>query len=95
MLRFIEFLKTAPLPGGRLVHHEIIPSRGAIYGKLQPPLVPPLREALAKHDIVKLYQHQVEALSSFRNSENVVVATPTDSGKRTVAMDSTFFPSKR
>jgi DEAD/DEAH box helicase domain-containing protein len=81
MLRFIEFLKTAPLPGGRLVHHEIIPSRGAIYGKLQPPLVPPLREALAKHDIVKLYQHQVEALSSFRNSENVVVATPTDSGK--------------
>ncbi len=81
MQKFIEYLKTAPLPGGRLVHYEFIPSRAALYDKLQPPLAPPLRQALAKLDITQLYQHQVTALSSFRNGENVVVATPTASGK--------------
>ncbi|MGD8371252.1 MAG: DEAD/DEAH box helicase [Syntrophobacterales bacterium] len=81
MQRFIEFLKTAPLPGGQLVHHEFLPSRNAIYGSLEPPLSPPLREALAKQEISRLYQHQVEALSSFRNGDNVVIATPTASGK--------------
>ncbi len=64
-----------------MVHHEFIPSRRATYGNLQPPLVPTLQGALAKLDITRLYQHQVEALSSFRKGENVVVATPTASGK--------------
>jgi DEAD/DEAH box helicase domain-containing protein len=81
MQRFIEFLKTAPLRGAHLVHHEFIPSRSAKYGNLQPPLAPPLRTALAKLDITNLYHHQVEAFSSFRNGENVVIATPTASGK--------------
>ncbi len=81
MQKFIEFLKTAPLPGAHLVHHEFIPSQTAIHGKLQPPLASPLRGALAKFEITKLYQHQVDALSSFRSGENVVIATPTASGK--------------
>ncbi|MGD8688223.1 MAG: DEAD/DEAH box helicase, partial [Syntrophobacterales bacterium] len=81
MQRFIEYLKTAPLPGARLVHHEFIPSGGVIYGNLDPPLAPPLRSALAKEDITRLYQHQAEGLSRFRNGENVVIATPTASGK--------------
>ena len=81
MQRFIEFLKTAPLPGARLVHHEFIPSAGVIYGNLDPPLAPSLRSALAKEDITRLYQHQAEGLSLFRKGENVVIATPTASGK--------------
>jgi len=81
MQRFIEYLKTAPLPGAHLVHHEFIPSRGAVHGKLQPPLAPALRQALAKLDVTRLYQHQVDALSSFRSGEHVVIATPTASGK--------------
>ena len=79
--RFIEYLKTAPLPGARLVHHEFIPSGAVIYGDLDPPLAQPLRSALAKEDVTRLYQHQAEGLSHFRNGENVVVATPTASGK--------------
>jgi DEAD/DEAH box helicase domain-containing protein len=81
MQSFVEFLKTAQLPGARLVHHEFIPSRRAIYGDVHPPLAPPLSSALARLNISKLYSHQVESLTSFRRGENVVVATPTASGK--------------
>ena len=84
MQSFVEFLKTARIPGARLIHHEFIPSRGAIHGNLDPPLAPPLRSALASLEITKLYQHQVEGLTSFRNGENVVIATPTASGKSLV-----------
>jgi DEAD/DEAH box helicase domain-containing protein len=81
MQSFIEFLKTAQLPGARLVHHEFIPSRKAVYEKIQPALAPPLKSALAGLNITKLYSHQAESLTSFRKGENVVVATPTASGK--------------
>ena len=81
MQSFIEFLKTAQLPGARLVHHEFIPSRKAVYGNVQPPLPPPLKSALAELNITRLYSHQAESLTSCRKGENVVVATPTASGK--------------
>ena len=81
MQRFIEFLKTAQLPGGRLVHHEFIPSRRAVYGDALPPLDQSVKSALANINITKLYSHQAESLTSFRKGENVVVATPTASGK--------------
>ena len=81
MQRFVEFLKTAQLPGARLVHHEFIASRKAVYGDVQPPLAPPLKSALAKLNISRLYSHQAESLTSLRKGENVVVATPTASGK--------------
>lgn len=81
MQRFIEYLKTAQLPGGRLVHHEFIPSRRAVYGDALPPLDQSVKSALANINITKLYSHQAESLTSFRKGENVVVATPTASGK--------------
>ena len=84
MQDFIEFLKMATIPGARLVHHEFIPRRDATHGNLDPPLAPPLSSALASLEITKLYQHQVEGLTSFRTSENVVIATPTASGKSLV-----------
>jgi len=81
MQEFIEFLKTAPLPGARLVHHEFIPRRPAVYADIEPPLSPPLSSALAKLHITRLYEHQAEGLSRFRQGENVAIATPTASGK--------------
>jgi len=81
MQEFIEFLKTVELPGGRLVHHEFIPSRRAVYGDVHPPLDQSVKSALATINITKLYSHQAESLTSFRKGENVVVATPTASGK--------------
>jgi DEAD/DEAH box helicase domain-containing protein len=84
MQRFIEFLKTAELPGSRLVHYRFLPKRSAVYGRLQPSLAPPLQEALAGLGISKLYQHQAEALSTCRGGHDVVLATPTASGKSLV-----------
>ena len=81
MQKFVEFLQTAELPGARLVHHEFIPSRSAVYGNILPPLAPPLHSALTTLGITQLYKHQVEGLASFRKGENVVIATPTASGK--------------
>ena len=81
MQKFVEFLHTAELPGARLVHHEFIPSRSAVYGNILPPLAPPLHSALTTLGITQLYKHQVEGLASFRKGENVVIATPTASGK--------------
>jgi DEAD/DEAH box helicase domain-containing protein len=81
MQRFIEFLKTAKLPGAQLVHHHFLPSRKAAYALLPKPLAPHLRGALAHLGISRLYEHQAEALTSWRNGENVVIATPTTSGK--------------
>jgi len=81
MQSFVEFLKTAQLPGARLVHHEFIPNKKAVYGDIQPPLAPPLKSALAELNITRLYSHQAESITSFREGDNVVVATPTASGK--------------
>jgi DEAD/DEAH box helicase domain-containing protein len=81
MRRFVKFLKTAELPGGELMHHEFLPGRRAAYGQLKPRLIPPLEAALNHLGISQLYRHQVKALSHFRKGENVVVATPTASGK--------------
>ena len=81
MQDFVEYLKTAELPYAKLVHHRFLPRGKARYGNLKPPLTPPMREALASFGITRLYQHQVDALSGFREGENVVIATPTASGK--------------
>jgi DEAD/DEAH box helicase domain-containing protein len=84
MQRFIDFLRTAKLPGAHLVHHRFLPGRGAVSGSLAEPLAPHLREALARLGISRLYRHQAEALAGCRRGENVVIATPTASGKSLV-----------
>jgi DEAD/DEAH box helicase domain-containing protein len=84
MRGFVQFLKTADLPGAELVHHEFLPSRPAHHGRLRPPLAQPLRAALSRLGITQLYQHQARAISDCRKGENVVVATPTASGKSLV-----------
>ena len=45
------------------------------------PLQPPVAEALSEHGIVDLYAHQVKAIEAVRRGQNVVLATPTASGK--------------
>jgi len=84
MQRFIDFLKSARLPGAQLVHHRFLRGRGAVHGTLSEPLSPYLREALAHLGISRLYRHQAEALTACRGGENVVIATPTASGKSLV-----------
>ena len=64
----------------RIEHIEEIPPRRARYTTSKLNLPPQLEEYLQKHDI-KLYTHQYETLKHVRNKENVIITTPTASGK--------------
>jgi DEAD/DEAH box helicase domain-containing protein len=57
------------------------PAREAHYDEFPPALRSELRQALERRGIDKLYSHQRECFDRVRSGENVVVVTPTASGK--------------
>jgi DEAD/DEAH box helicase domain-containing protein len=65
----------------QIVHIERIPHQGAIFGKLDNPLHPNLQACLESLDISALYSHQTEALNAIMAGKNVIIATPSASGK--------------
>jgi len=67
-----------------IAHHEILPARDARFARPQEPLPPPLESALRDLGVPSLYLHQARALDAARRGENVVLATPTASGKTLV-----------
>ncbi len=69
---------------GQVVHLERIAPRKPRYGELDPPLPGPLARALAAAGVERLYSHQARALELARAGRDVVVATPTASGKSLV-----------
>ena len=80
MADYVEFLKTGVLKDA-LVHHTTLPARPRR-------LAPPLRrfpravaDILQAAGVTSLYSHQAEGISKALDGENVVVATPTASGK--------------
>ncbi len=77
-----EFVES--LQEDRRFKHQIaalkyVPSMKPLYSKMS--LSEPLRDALKKRCIELFYSHQVEAVNLIREGENVVVMTPTASGK--------------
>jgi len=64
----------------RVEHIEIIHPKSAIYGELEEELPSCIGSYLLKKGI-KLYKHQCEAIESIRNGKNVIITTPTASGK--------------
>ena len=62
-------------------HWETIPARAGSYVDVPDSVHPRLLAALAKHRIDRLYSHQREAYEHIRGGRNVVVVTPTASGK--------------
>jgi len=73
-----------PLLGQKIVHHRRVEGQAAAYGELAVPLPPPLAGALTASGIDRLFTHQVEALDAVAAGENVLVVTPTASGKTLV-----------
>ena len=57
------------------------PARSAEYVDIPAPVHPKLREALNRRNVPKLYSHQAEAFELAQTGQNVVVVTPTASGK--------------
>ncbi|MEA2694198.1 MAG: box helicase protein, partial [Acidobacteriota bacterium] len=70
--------------GKQLVYSTAMPSTPARYGELDPPLSPALAGALARSGVERLWSHQAEGVAAVRRGENVLVTTPTASGKSLV-----------
>jgi DEAD/DEAH box helicase domain-containing protein len=64
-----------------VVHHEVLPAREATFAPVPPWLDPRIREGLAARGVEQLYTHQAEAIQLVRDGRDVVVVTPTASGK--------------
>lgn len=60
---------------------EELPAREGSYAEFPVSLDPRLRETLRRRGIERLYSHQAAALRAAARGENVVVVTPTASGK--------------
>ena len=77
----LESLKNDGRYRESIVHHRHIPALDPVYTLLDPPLPAPLERALEALGVQGLYTHQVEALAAVRAGKNVLVSTPTASGK--------------
>lgn len=58
-----------------------IPPKDAVYSEFPECVDNRLKEALKRRGITRLYSHQATAVSEVENNKNVVVVTPTASGK--------------
>lgn len=78
--RYVETLRNHPDFGDTFVYHRHLAPKEAVYG---PDLIFHDKVAEAKNRLGpgRLYTHQVEAINHLRAGLNVMVATPTASGK--------------
>ncbi len=78
LARFEQWMQ-APDSPVRSVKH--LPATEGEYAAIPDSIDATLREALARRGIARLYSHQAEALRALDSNHNVVVVTPTSSGK--------------
>ncbi len=78
---FLHHLVSLPDYRHQLVHIEHIPPQGAVFGELDNPLCPDLQACLESLGILALYSHQAEAFNAILAGKNVIIATPSASGK--------------
>jgi DEAD/DEAH box helicase domain-containing protein len=78
---FLDTIRRADFYSGQIEHVEILPERLARYAEPARPLPAELQNLLAQRGISRLYEHQVAALELARDGRDVVVVTPTASGK--------------
>src|SRR5438552_10387031 len=68
-------------PSAVLVHERALAAQPASGGVLRPHLPAPLARALVRQGVKQLYAHQVATVEALRDGKNVVLASPTASGK--------------
>jgi DEAD/DEAH box helicase domain-containing protein len=90
MIEFVQALSASRDFGPDLVQVRSFPAVSGKYGDLAEELSPFLSEALHRQGIRRLYSHQVEAIDRVRRGENVLVVTPTASGKSLIYILPTF-----
>lgn len=68
----------------QVIYHKEIAAKRVIYKKPKKPWPADFSKALAKMGIKSLYSHQAEAVDLIRQSDSIIIATPTASGKSLV-----------
>jgi DEAD/DEAH box helicase domain-containing protein len=76
----IKKIKRARFYKKQIVHIEQLPAQDATFGELEKPLPENLQGYLLNRNI-QFYLHQALAINEVRQGKNVVLATPTASGK--------------
>ena len=66
---------------GKLKSCDIIPAQQAKLYPIPDDIHPAVRNALIKSGITQLYSHQVEAWEAYKQSSDIILQTPTSSGK--------------
>src|SRR5262245_10648622 len=73
-----------PLLGPKVAHHRRLDGTAPQFAATERPLPPEIVDAHRTVGVEHLYTHQAAALDAARAGENVLVATPTASGKSLV-----------
>jgi DEAD/DEAH box helicase domain-containing protein len=77
-LAFLNHLESLPSYRDQIAHLEHLPPCEASYGELEQPLHPALQHIVRAQP---LYSHQAAAINAVRYGKNVIIATPSASGK--------------
>lgn len=78
---YLEALKNSKKYGPQVVCHKKFAPEKAVYVNFPSKLNKALIDKLKKLGIRKLYKHQAQAFEEINNGRNILVATPTSSGK--------------
>lgn len=81
VLRVIEELRVSQSFMRNVTHWEVIPPREGIYREIPTDVDKRIRDALKSRGITRLYSHQYTSYNEIRSGKNVVIVTPTASGK--------------
>jgi len=84
MTPLVDRLCRHPKLAHEVVHRAFLAPSSERFGELDPPLPPPLTAALAATGVERLWSHQAAALAAARARRDVLVTTPTASGKSLV-----------
>ncbi len=78
---YVSALLTSERLGSQVAHHELLPAREAAYADPKRPWPKAMSGILEARGIDRLYAHQALATDIIRSGRDVMVSTPTASGK--------------
>ncbi|MCF8038173.1 MAG: DEAD/DEAH box helicase [Desulfohalobiaceae bacterium] len=82
--RFIKDIERSERFADQVVHHEQLPGREAVFGRVSEAWPEPVETWLQGRSLHRLYSHQAKALDLIRSGRHTVISSPTASGKSLV-----------